>query len=279
MKKLLLLLTTLVLATVLLTGCGEGEAEENEEGEEEKSGLSDESLKVGVTGGPHELIFEVIQDLAIEDGLDIELVVFSDYIMPNTALDEGEIDLNSYQHEPFLDEYNEDHDTNLVAAFPSVLSAIGVYSNDVTDIEDTPKGAQIGIPNDPSNSSRALVLFEEAGIIKLDDDKRDNATVLDIVENEKDVEFLELDAAQLPKMLDEVDLAVINGNFATSSGLDPTTDSIFTESADSPYVNVVAVREENLDDPVIEQIKEYYHTDEVKDFILDEYKGAYQPSW
>ena len=279
MKKLLLLLTTLVLATVLLTGCGDGEAEENEEGEEEKSGLSDESLKVGVTGGPHELIFEVIQDLAIEDGLDIELVVFSDYIMPNTALDEGEIDLNSYQHEPFLDEYNEDHDTNLVAAFPSVLSAIGVYSNDVTDIEDTPKGAQIGIPNDPSNSSRALVLFEEAGIIKLDDDKRDNATVLDIVENEKDVEFLELDAAQLPKMLDEVDLAVINGNFATSSGLDPTTDSIFTESADSPYVNVVAVREENLDDPVIEQIKEYYHTDEVKDFILDEYKGAYQPSW
>ncbi|HLR59711.1 MAG TPA: MetQ/NlpA family ABC transporter substrate-binding protein [Pseudogracilibacillus sp.] len=276
MKKLLLLLSSLVLATVILTGCSGGEAEESKE---EESGLSDESLKVGVTGGPHELIFEVVQDLAKEDGLDLELVVFSDYIMPNTALDEGEIDLNSYQHGPFLDEYNDDHDTNLVAAFPSVLSAIGVYSNDVTDIKEIPEGAQVGIPNDPSNSSRALVLFEEAGVIKLDDDKRDNATILDIVENEKDIEFTELDAAQLPKMLDEVDLAVINGNFATESGLDPTTDSIFTESTDSPYVNVVAVKAGNEDDPVIDQIKEYYYTDEVKDFILEEYKGAYQPSW
>lgn len=276
MKKLLLLLSSLVLATVILTGCSDGDAEESKA---EESGLSDESLKVGVTGGPHELIFEVIQDLAKADGLDLELVVFSDYIMPNTALDEGEIDLNSYQHEPFLDEYNADHDTNLVAAFPSVLSAIGVYSNDVTDIEEIPDGAQVGIPNDPSNGSRALVLFEEAGVIKLDDDKRDNATILDIVENEKDIEFTELDAAQLPKMLDEVDLAVINGNFATESGLDPTTDSIFTESTDSPYVNVVAVKAENEDDPVIDQIKEYYYTDEVKDFILEEYKGAYQPSW
>src|SRR5699024_5193707 len=276
MRKLLLLLSSVVLATVILTGCSGGEAEESKE---EESGLSDESLKVGVTGGPHELIFEVVQDLAKEDGLDLELVVFSDYIMPNTALDEGEIDLNSYQHGPFLDEYNDDHDTNLVAAFPSVLSAIGVYSNDVTDIKEIPEGAQVGIPNDPSNSSRALVLFEEAGVIKLDDDKRDNATILDIVENEKDIEFTELDAAQLPKMLDEVDLAVINGNFATESGLDPTTDSIFTESTDSPYVNVVAVKAGNEDDPVIDQIKEYYYTDEVKDFILEEYKGAYQPSW
>lgn len=275
MKKIILLLASLILTTVVLTACG-GEAEEKEKGNE---ALSEESLKIGVTAGPHEEFFEIVKDLAKEDDLDIELVVFSDYIIPNTALAEGEIDLNSYQHEPFLLEFNEDHNTELTAAFSTVLSAIGVYSNDIKDINDTPEGAKIGIPNDPSNSSRALVLFEEAGIIELDEEKRDNATPMDIVKNDLNVEFLELDAAQLPKMLDEVDLAVINGNFATSNGLDPTTDSLFTESVDSPYVNIIAAREENLDDPVIEQIKGYYHTDEVKEYVLDEYKGAYQPSW
>ena len=273
MKKLLLLLTTLILATVVLTGCGSDEAEDTEEG------LSDESLKIGVVSGPDEQNFEIVKELAKEDGLELELVAFSDYIMPNTALDEGEIDLNSYQHEPFLDEYNEDHDTNLVPVFPTYLSAIGVYSNDIQDIEDTPEGAQVGIPNDPSNSSRALVLFEEAGLIELDEENRDNATPNDIVKNERDIEFLELDAAQLPTMLDEVDLAVINGNFATLNGLDPSDDTIYLESSDSPYVNVVVSREENQDDPVIEQIKGYYQSDEVKDFILDEYKGADQPAW
>ena len=275
MKKIILLLASLILTTFVLTACG-GEAEEKEKGHE---ALSEESLKIGVTAGPHEEFFEIVKDLAKEDDLDIELVVFSDYIIPNTALAEGEIDLNSYQHEPFLLEFNEDHNTELTAAFSTVLSAIGVYSNDIKDINDTPEGAKIGIPNDPSNSSRALVLFEEAGIIELDAKKRDNATPMDVVKNDLHVEFLELDAAQLPKMLDEVDLAVINGNFATSNGLDPTTDSLFTESVDSPYVNIIAAREENLNDPVIEQIKGYYHTDEVKDYVLDEYKGAYQPSW
>ncbi len=273
MKKIILLLTSLILTTVVLTACG-GETEEKSH-----EALSEESLKIGVTAGPHEEFFEIVKDLAKEDGLDIELVVFSDYIIPNTALAEGEIDLNSYQHEPFLLEFNEDHNTELSAAFSTVLSAIGVYSNDIKDIKDTPEGAKIGIPNDPSNSSRALVLFEEAGIIELDDEKRDNATPMDVVKNDLNVEFLELDAAQLPKMLDEVDLAVINGNFATSNGLDPTTDSLFTESVDSPYVNIIAAREENLNDPVIEQVKGYYHTDEVKDYVLDKYKGAYQPSW
>ena len=275
MKKLLLLLTTLILAAIVLTGCGNSEAEEDKE----ESGLSDESLKIGVVSGPDEQNFEIVKELAKEDGLELELVSFSDYIMPNTALDEGEVDLNSFQHEPFLDEFNEDHDTNLVPVFPTYLSAIGVYSNDIDDIEDTPEGAQVGIPNDPSNSSRALVLFEEAGIIELDDAKRDNATPNDIVKNEREIEFIELDAAQLPTMLDEVDLAVINGNFATLNGLDPSKDTIYLESSDSPYVNVVVAREENKDDPVVEQIKGYYQSDEVKDFILEEYKGADQPAW
>src|SRR5699024_10960378 len=149
------------------------------------------------------------------------------------------------------------HDTDLVAVFPTVLSAIGVYSNHVTDINETPEGAKIGIPNDPSNSARALILFEDAGIIELDEDERDTATPLNIVTNDRNVEFIELDAAQLPTMLDEVDLAVINGNYATLNGLDPSKDTIYLESSDSPYVNVVVAREENKDDTVGEQIKGY----------------------
>src|SRR5699024_10387117 len=130
-----------------------------------------------------------------------------------------------------------------------------------------------------SNSSRALLLFQEAGLIKLDEDKQENPTPLDLVENERNVEFLELDAAQIPKMLDEVDLAVINGNFATSNDLDPTIESHLTETTDSTYVNVLALRDKNKYVPVIKQIKEYYYTDEVKDYLLEEYNGAYQPAW
>lgn len=270
MKKYLVVIISVLFIFGALTACGN-----DEEGEE----LSEEKLVIGVTGGPHEQIFEIVKELAAEEGLEIELKVFSDYIMPNTALAEGEIDLNSYQHKPFMDKYNDDHETDLVAVFPTVLSAIGVYSNDLTDINDTPEDAKIGIPNDPTNGARALILFEEAGIIELDDEKRETATPVDVVTNERNVTFVELDAAQIPLMLDEVDLAVINGNFATSNGLDPTTDSIFTEDVDSPYVNYLVSRPENENDPVMEVVKNAYFSDEVKDFIMEEFKGAYQPSW
>lgn len=270
MKRILFLIVSALFIFGVLAACGTDD--ENKE-------LSEEKLVVGVTGGPHEQIFEVVKEVAAEDGLEIELKVFSDYVMPNTALDEGEIDLNSYQHKPFMDKFNEDHETDLVTVFPSVLSAIGVYSNELTDVKDTPNGAKLGIPNDPTNGARALMLFEEAGIIELDEDNRETATPVDVITNERNVEFVELDAAQIPLMLDEVDLAVINGNFATSNGLDPTTDSIYTESTDSPYVNHVITRKENQDDPVIETLKKAYYSDEVKDFVLTEFKGAYDPSW
>ncbi len=271
MRKKIVLIVTTFFILITFVACGDKE--------EESEQLSDEKLVIGVTGGPHEQIFEVVKEIAAKDGLEIELKVFSDYVMPNTALAEGEIDLNSYQHKPFMDKFNEDHETDLVAAFPTVLSAIGVYSNDLTDINDTPQHAKIGIPNDPTNGARALILFEDAGIIELDDEKRDTATPLDIVTNERDVEFIELDAAQIPLMLDEVDLAVINGNFATSNGLDPTTDSIFSEDVDSPYVNHLVARSGNENDPVIQVLKNAYYSDEVKEFILQEFNGAYEPSW
>ena len=269
MRKKALIFTSIVLTLIFLVACGDSDT---------TNALSEDKLVVGVTGGPHEQVFDIVKEVAAEDGLEIEIKVFSDYVMPNTALDEGELDANSYQHKPFMDKFNEDHETNLVSAFPTILSMIGVYSEHLTDVNDIPEGGKIGIPNDPTNGARALNIFEEAGLIEIDDEKRATATPLDIVKNDKNVEFIELDAAQIPQMLGEVDLAVINGNFATASGLNPAEDSIFTETDGSPYVNHLVVREENVNDPVIEKLKNAYYSDEVKDFINSEYPGVYQAS-
>src|SRR5690625_4912516 len=197
MKKLLLLLVSLTLFTVIFTGCGSNNeyAENITNTEEDTEALSKESLKIGVFTCTDEQNFVDVKELSDEDRLELELASFSDYITPNTSPAEGEVDLNNYQHEPFLTEYNEDHNTDLVPVFKAYLSAIGVYSNEIEDIEDTPEGATVGIPNDPSNGSRALVLFEEAGLIKIDEEARDSATPSDIVENERKLEFNELEAA------------------------------------------------------------------------------------
>lgn len=272
MRKKLFIFAIITILIGALSACGSDSDDASDQ-------LSDEKLVVGVTSGIHEEIFEVIQDLAAEDGLEIELKVFSDYIMPNTALDEGDLDVNSYQHKPFMDKFNEDHDTNLAAYAVTTLSPIGVYSHDITDINDLPDGAKIGIANDPTNGARALIMFEEAGLIKLDDEDKENASVLDIVENEKDLDFIEIEAAQIPKQLSELDLGVINGNFALENDLDPLEDSILSESSDTPFVNQLVVREENLDDPVLETLKELYHSQEVVDFILDKYEGIILPGW
>ena len=272
MRKKLFIFAIITILIGVLSACGSDSDEASDQ-------LSDEKLVVGVTSGIHEEIFEVIQDLAAEDGLEIELKVFSDYIMPNTALDEGDLDVNSYQHKPFMDKFNEDHNTNLAAYAVTTLSPIGVYSHDITDINDLPDGAKIGIANDPTNGARALIMFEEAGLIKLDDEDKENASVLDIVENEKDLDFIEIEAAQIPKQLSELDLGVINGNFALENDLDPLEDSILSESSDTPFVNQLVVREENLDDPVLETLKELYHSQEVVDFILDKYEGIILPGW
>ncbi|HLS35525.1 MAG TPA: MetQ/NlpA family ABC transporter substrate-binding protein [Bacillota bacterium] len=270
MKRIIQIILAIGLIVSLLAACG---------GNDDGEALSEDKLVVGVTAGPHEEIFEVIQELAEDEGLEIEIKVFSDYIMPNTSLAEGDLDVNSYQHEPFMKQFNEDHDTNLAAHFDTTLSAIGVYSETLTDIQDTPEGAKIGIANDPTNGARALIMFEEAGLITLDTDDKENASVLDIGENERNLEFVELEAAQIPKQLSELDLGVINGNYAIENGLSPTEDSLLSESEDSPFVNVLVVREENLDDPVLETLKDLYHSKEVAEFILEQYDGVILPSW
>ncbi|MCM3740560.1 MetQ/NlpA family ABC transporter substrate-binding protein [Oceanobacillus luteolus] len=270
MKKLLL---TAILASIvaLLAACGGSD-------EAEEGLLEDGKLKVGVTAGPHEEILEKVSELAEEEGLEIEIVSFSDYVMPNVSLSEGELDLNSFQTEPFFDHMNEERDLGLIKVADTVTFPMGIYSEKITDLSELEDGAQIALPGDPTNSGRALLLFEQAGLIKLEEGLGVNATVNDIVENPNNYEFIELDSAQIPRQLGEVDIAAINSNFAMDSGLSPKDDSIFIEQ-DSTFVNLIAVREENKDDEALKQFIEIYQSDEVKTFVEESFSGSVVPGW
>ncbi|MBM7716135.1 MetQ/NlpA family ABC transporter substrate-binding protein [Siminovitchia sp. FSL H7-0308] len=269
MKNIRILLLGLLLA-VIVSGCGNNATGTKTE---------EEKLIVGATAGPHEQIMEKVKEVAKKDGLDIELKIFSDYILPNKTLADGELDANSYQHQPFLDQFNKDHDTDLVSVGKTILNPMGVYSEDYQSIDDLPKGAKFGLPNDPTNGSRALFILEKAGHIQLANDAKETASLKDIKENPKNLEFIELDAAQIPKQLSEVDAAAINTNFAIDAGLYPKEDAILLESTDSPYTNVIAVRDENKDDAVVKKLVKAYQSDEVKTFIEEEFRGSIIVSW
>jgi len=274
-KKFGLVLTTIILFA-LLTACGKDSSDSKAEGGKE---LNDKKLLIGVTAGMHEEIMEKVAEVAKKDGLEIETKVFSDYILPNTSLSEGDLDANSYQHKPFLNAFNKDHKTDLVAAGATALNPMGIYSDKLKDIKDLPKKGKYGLPNDPTNGARALLILEKAGLIKLKDGIGDKATVYDVEENKRNLEFVELDAAQIPKQLSELDAAAINTNFAMEAGLTPNEDSIFLEDRESPYVNEIVVRAENKNDPVVKKLIKAYHSDEVKNFIEDKYKGSIIAGW
>jgi D-methionine transport system substrate-binding protein len=269
-----------ILSFILLIGilgaCGNKDASGSDE---DHQALSEEKLIVGVTAGPHEQIVEKVKEVAAKDGLEIELKVFSDYVLPNTSLNEGDLDANSYQHKPFLDQFNEDHDTDLTPVGKTILNPMGIYSEKYTSFDDLPDGAVFGLPNDPTNGSRALFILEEAGFITLKEGKKENATIYDVEDNPKNLEFIELDSAQIPKQLGEVEVAAINTNFAIGAGLSPKDDSILLESTNSPYVNYIVVRTENQDDPAVKKLVVAYQNDEVKQFIEEEFKGSIIPSW
>lgn len=234
----------------------------------------DKPIKVGVTAGPHAQILEQVKKVAEKDGLKIQIVEFSDYVQPNAALAAGDLDANSYQHKPYLDQQVKDRGYKLVSVGYTVNYPIGLYSKKVKSLTDLKEGAKFGIPNDPTNGGRVLLVLQDKGLIKLRPEAGLKATPLDVIDNPKKLKFVELDAAQLPRSLDDLDAAAINTNFALSAGLNPAKDAIAQESAKSPYVNIIAVREQDKDKAWVAKLLKAYHSDEIRKFIQTEFKGA-----
>jgi D-methionine transport system substrate-binding protein len=239
----------------------------------------DKPLKVGVTGGPHAQIFEVVKKVAERDGLKIQVVEFSDYVQPNAALAAGDLDLNSYQHLPYLQQQIKDRGYKFVSVGYTVTFPMGIYSKKVKALSELPNGARIGAPNDPTNGGRGLLLLQSQGLIKLRADAGLKATPLDIIENPRKLKIVELDAAQLPRALGDLDAAAINGNYAESAGLDPKRDGIAVEGPTGPYANIIAVREQDKDKPWVAKLLKAYHSDEVKKFIKTTFKDSVITAW
>ena len=239
----------------------------------------DKPIKIGATGGPHAEILEQVTKLAEKEGLKLQIVEFSDYIQPNAALAAGDLDANSYQHQPYLDAQVKDRGYKLVSVGTTITFPMGIYSKKIKSLKDLKNGARVGVPNDPTNGGRALLLLQAQGVIKLKADAGLKATPLDIIDNPKKLKIVELDAAQLPRSLDDFDAAAINGNYAESAGLSPTKDGIAIEAPKGPYVNVIAVRVEDKDKPWVAKLIKAYHSPEIKKFILEKYKNSVVVSW
>ncbi|MFO7265260.1 MAG: MetQ/NlpA family ABC transporter substrate-binding protein [Limnochordales bacterium] len=235
------------------------------------------TITVGATPVPHAEILAFVQPLLREEGIELRIVEFNDYVQPNLALAAGELDANYFQHIPYLETFAADHRLNLSVLVGVHIEPMGVYSRRVSSLSELRNGAVIAIPNDATNGGRALLLLEQAGLIKLADGVGITATIFDIVENPRNIRFQELDAAFLPRALVDVDAAVINTNYALEAGLVPLRDALFIEGAESPYVNVVAVRTGDENRPELRKLAEVLLRPEVRQFILDTYKGAVVP--
>lgn len=236
-------------------------------------------IKIGVTPGPHAQILETVKPIAAKKGLDIQIVEFSDYIVPNAALELGELQANSFQHKPYLDNQKADRDYKIEPVGYTVNFPIGIYSKKHKGWEAIPQGATLSIPNDPTNGGRVLLLLRDKGALKLKDGVGFKPSVADIVENPKKLKIVEIDAAQTPRTLDDVDAAAVNTNYATQAGLDPVKDAILREDPKGPYANLIAVRAVDKDKPWVKVLVESYQMPEIREFILAKFKGAVLPAW
>jgi D-methionine transport system substrate-binding protein len=238
-----------------------------------------ETIKVGVTAGPHAQVMEVVKKVAAKQGLNIQIVEFSDYVQPNAALASGDLDANSYQHVPYLDAQVKDRGYPLVKVAYTLSFPMGIYSRKLKSLGELKTGAKVAVPNDPTNGGRALLLLQKQGLIKLRADAGLKATALDIVENPRKLKIVELDAAQIPHSLDDVDAAAINTNFALQAGLNPKRDAIALDDPQGPYANVLVVRTADQGKPWVAQLIKAYHSDEVKQYIDSQFKGSVIAAW
>ena len=279
MKKVFALLTSLLIAVFALAGCGNSQpAASSGSGSSASSGQK--VLKIGATPVPHAEILEIVKPMLAKEGIDLQIVEFSDYVQPNLALNDKELDANFFQHQPYLDNFITEHsDVKLVSSGGIHIEPMGIYSKKIKKLDELKDGASIAIPNDPTNGGRSLLLLEKAGLLKLKDGIGVKATVQDIVSNPKNLKFQEVEAAQVPRTLDDVDAAVINTNFAMQVQLVPMKDALFMEDSTSPFVNIVAVRAGDENRPEIQALMKALKSDEVKKFINEKYQGAIVPAF
>ena len=270
MKKLLTLV--LALTTLALVGCGGGA--------DNAGAKSEKVVKVGASPVPHAEILEVVKPELAKEGIKLEIVEFNDYVQPNLATNDKEIDANFFQHEPYLKNFVTEHPELKLANVLGVhVEPMGIYSHKVKNINEVKNGAQVSIPSDPTNGGRALLLLERAGLLKLKDGVGAAATVQDVVDNPKKLQFKEIEAPQLPRTLDDVDISVINTNWAMQADLVPTRDALFMEDKTSPYVNILVVRQGDENRPEIQALMKALHSEAVKNFINEKYKGAIIPAF
>ncbi|MDN2481802.1 MetQ/NlpA family lipoprotein [Vibrio agarivorans] len=254
-------------SALVLTGCGDKDVDTSK-------------IKVGVMAGAEAQVAEVAAKVAKEKyDLDVQLVTFTDYVTPNAALDDGSIDLNAFQHKPYLDQQVADRGYKLTIAGNSFVYPIAGYSKQVTSVDEIADGARIAVPNDPTNLGRSLLLLEQQGLLTLREGVGLLATVRDITENPKNLTIVELDAAQLPRSLDDVALSIINTTYASSINLTPERDGVFVEGKESPYVNLIVAREDNVDAENVQNFVKAYQTEEVYTAASEIFQGGAVKGW
>jgi D-methionine transport system substrate-binding protein len=291
MKKVLLTFFSLTLILVL-AACGNNNTASNSGNAAATNAPADASaepttepaadpvtLVVGASPVPHAEILKAIAPLLEAQGIKLEIKEFTDYVQPNVQLSEKQLDANFFQHQPYLDDQNQKNGSDLVSVTAVHVEPFGAYSKKIKSIDELKDGATVAIPNDATNGGRALILLAKNGLITLKDDKNITSTKADITENKKNLKIVELEAAMLPRQLDEVDLALINTNYALEAKLVPTKDALFIEGADSPYANILVSRPDNKDSDAIKKLAAALTSPEAKAFIEEKYQGAIIPAF
>ena len=279
-KKFLSLILALALSASL-TACGSSDTTETTDDADSGDTTETVTLKVAASPTPHAEILEQVKPILAEQGIDLVITEYGDYIVPNTAVDEGDEDANYFHHTPYLEQFNAENGTDLVSAGKIHYEPMGIYAGKTASLEELPDGATIAVPNDATNEARALQLLAAQGLIEIDPEAGLNATPNDITSNPKNLEFTELDAAMIPNTIEEFDLNVINSNYALQAGLNPAEDALASEDAASDaaqtYANIVAVKAGHENDPAIVALVDALHSEEIQEFINTTYAGSVLP--
>lgn len=278
MKKISKVLAILLTFTLLFTACS---SKSNSAGDSNKDQgkTKGKKLVVGASPMPHAEILNFVKPLLEKKGITLEIKEFTDFVTPNIALNDKELDANFFQHAPYMNDFAKQKGIKLVAATAVHVEPMGAYSKKIKSADELKDGATVAIPNDATNEGRALLLLQKQGLIKLKDAEGLSQTPKDIVENPKNLKFSELEAAQLPRVLSDVDIAIINTNFALEGKLNPLKDTLFMEDKNSLYANVLTVRPDNQNSPEIQELVKVLNSEDVKKFINDKYQGAIIPAF